>query len=472
MRAATRDTVTRPDSRSTYFGTPAGGVGEAMRARHAPAKLPDVESADRVKPARRFAPRMNAPPISPSASAARITATLCAAEIFGMLGFSAVPALLPALSAAWSLSATAAGALTGAFFAGYMVAVPLLTALTDRIDARKVYLAATILAALGNAGLAFFARDFASGVAFQLVAGIGLAGMYMPGLKLLTDHVTGPKQSRFVAFYTSSFGIAASVSYLAAGAVAALLDWRYAFGLAVFGALAAAGLTLLVPRGAALPPGTKTNAHLLDIRPVLRNRRAMTYVLGYAAHNFELFAVRGWIVAFLVFSQSLQAPGAAVWSAPLVAGIATMVGVVTSILGNEVAMRFGRHRFVVLVMIVTAALAASLGWSAPLAYPLVALLLVVHAAMMTFDSASLTAGALAAATPGSRGATMAVHSALGFGAAFLGAIVLGAVLDVAGPNTVFGWGLAFLAVAAVDAVGAAVVWRWGRERPTPAGGTS
>lgn len=388
-----------------------------------------------------------------------------------MLGFSAVPALLPELQSAWSLSATAAGALTGAFFAGYMVAVPVLTALTDRIDARKVYLAATLLAALGNAGLALLAQDFTSGVVFQFLAGIGLAGMYMPGLKLLTDHVAGPKQSRFVAFYTSSFGVAASVSFLVAGGVAALFGWRYAFGTAALGALVAAALTGFIPRGATPPPGARPNRHLLDVRPVLRNRRAMTYVLGYAAHNFELFAVRGWIVAFLVFSQSLQAPGATVWSAPAVAGVATLIGVVTSVLGNEMAMRFGRHRFVVLVMCGTAALAALLGWSAPLAYPLVALLFVIHAAMMTFDSASLTAGALAAAPEGYRGATMAVHSALGFGFAFLGALAVGAVLDLAGADTVMGWGLAFLGVAAVDAVGAFVVWRWGRERP-PSGATA
>jgi predicted MFS family arabinose efflux permease len=403
-------------------------------------------------------------------AAARITGTLCAAEIAGMLGFSAVPALLPELKAAWSLSATGAGVLTGAFFGGYMVAVPILTALTDRTDARKVYLAATLLAALGNAGLALLAHDFASGVAFQIVSGVGLAGMYMPGLKLLSDHVSGPRQSRYVAFYTSSFGVGASVSYLVTGAVVALLDWRYAFGLAALGALVAAGLTLLVPRGAA--PAARPETRLLDVRPVLRNRRAMTYVIGYAAHNFELFAVRGWIVAFLVFSASLQPPGATVWSAPLVAGIATLTGVVTSILGNEVAMRFGRHRFVVLVMLGTAVLAALLGWSAPLAYPVVAILLILHAAMMTLDSASLTAGALAAAAPGSRGATMAVHSSLGFAAAFLGALAMGAVLDAVGPNTVLGWGIAFLTVAAVDALGAVVVWRWGREQSPPSGGSS
>ena len=404
---------------------------------------------------------------------ARITATLCAAEILGMLGFSAVPALLPELQAAWRLSATEAGTLTGAFFAGYMVAVPILTALTDRYDARRIYRGATLLAALANLGLALLARDFAIGLVFQILAGIGLAGMYMPGLKLLSDHVTGPKQSRFVAFYTSSFGIAASVSFVVTGAAAALLDWRSAFGLASAGAVAAAALTFLVPPGARATADTRPLLRLLDVRPVLRNRTAMVYVLGYSAHNFELFALRGWIVTFLVFSQSLQPAGATVWSAPVVAGVATLLGVVTSILGNEVAMRFGRRRFVLAVMLVTAALVSSIGWAAALPYTVVALLLILHAMMMTFDSASLTAGALAAAPAGYRGATMAVHSGLGFGAAFLGALAMGAVLDLAGPGTVQGWGFAFLAVAAVDALGALLVWLWGRERAArpPAAGS-
>jgi hypothetical protein len=59
---------------------------------------------------------------------------------------------------------------------------------------------------------------------------------------------------------------------------------------------------------------------------------------------------------------------------------------------------------------------------------------------------------------------MAVHSGLGFGFAFLGALAMGAVLDLAGPGTVLGWGLAFAAVALVDALGALFVWLWGRER--------
>jgi hypothetical protein len=34
-------------------------------------------------------------------------------------------------------------------------------------------------------------------------------------------------------------------------------------------------------------------AALFEFRPVLRNREAMTYILAYAAHNWELFGCRG-----------------------------------------------------------------------------------------------------------------------------------------------------------------------------------
>jgi hypothetical protein len=33
------------------------------------------------------------------------------------------------------------------------------------------------------------------------VSGAGLAGTYMPGLRLLADRIGGSRQSRYVAFY-------------------------------------------------------------------------------------------------------------------------------------------------------------------------------------------------------------------------------------------------------------------------------
>src|SRR3546814_10399042 len=60
-----------------------------------------------------------------------------------------------------------------------------------------------------------------TGSLWRFLQGVGLAGTYMPGLKALTDRLPVSAQSRGVAFYTSSFGIGASLSFLFAGEIAA-----------------------------------------------------------------------------------------------------------------------------------------------------------------------------------------------------------------------------------------------------------
>src|SRR4051794_17456748 len=88
----------------------------------------------------------------------RAVALVCAAEILGLTSFSLVPALLPQFMAAWSLSNAQAGWFTGMMSAGYMVAVLPLVALTDRLPARAIFLASSILNALACFGIAFSDR--------------------------------------------------------------------------------------------------------------------------------------------------------------------------------------------------------------------------------------------------------------------------------------------------------------------------
>ena len=64
-----------------------------------------------------------------------------------MAGVFAFPALLPVFFAEWRLSNTEAGWIAGIYFGAYAVSVPVLVALTDRIDARVVYIGGAVLAA-------------------------------------------------------------------------------------------------------------------------------------------------------------------------------------------------------------------------------------------------------------------------------------------------------------------------------------
>ena len=137
----------------------------------------------------------------------RVIAWMCVAHVVSLAGFSTYPALLPGLQSEWGMSGTEAGFLSGLFFAGYMVTVPVLTSLTDRIDARRVYFASSLAAALGSAGFGWLAQGPASGALFQMLVGAGVAGTYMPGLRTLTDNTEGAAQSRGIAFYTAIFGV-------------------------------------------------------------------------------------------------------------------------------------------------------------------------------------------------------------------------------------------------------------------------
>ncbi len=381
-----------------------------------------------------------------------LIAALCLAEVAGMAGISVFPALLPGLQAAWGLDNTQAGWITGVYYAGYTLAVPVLVSLTDRIDARRIYLACTALAGLAQLGFALWADGFWSALVFRTLAGVALAGTYMPGLKALTDRVGGAAQPRAVAFYTSSFGVGVSASFLMAGEVEAALGWRWAFGVAAAAAPVAVLLAAwALGRRPAAPPARPRHA-LLDFRPVLANRRAMAYVLAYAAHNWELFGVRGWLVAFLAFSAAASGGGAG-WSPTWIATAVTLSAVPASIIGGECALRFGRRRVITIVMTASALFASGVGFAAGLPFPAVVVLVLLYGPFIAGDSAAITTGALRAAPEGGRGAVMAVHSFLGFAGAFLGPLAFGAALDLAGADRALGWGLAFATLGLGAAMG-------------------
>jgi MFS family permease len=61
----------------------------------------------------------------------------------------------------------------------------------------------------------------------------------------------------------------------------------------------------------------------------------------------------------------------------------------------------------------------------------------------------LTAGAAGTAEPSRRGATLAVHSSLGYAGGLIGPIVVGWSLDRAGGMSHVGWAVAFGIVAAL-----------------------
>lgn len=381
---------------------------------------------------------------------------MCVAQLGSLLPHVVVPSVLAQfLIPEWKLSGAQAGLLAGAFMAGYMLAVPVLATLTDRIDARKILLIGSLLSAAATVAFGLFAQGLYSGMALWSLAGIGFAGAYMPGLKALTDRLAPGDFSRAVTLYTSSYSIGVGLSFLISQLVAEAIGWRAAFWITAAGPLIMVVVSLLLRPVTPKP----VQGRLLDFRPVVRNRPAMGYVLGYGAHCFELYGIRTWIVAFWTFVAARNT-GDSVLTPIVVSVLFTFLAMPSSILGNELALRIGRHRALTIIMIASAIVAVAIGLSADLSPWILLPLIAIYAVTVPADSGALTSGMAMAANPDNRGATMALHSTVGFGISALGSWGVGVALDAAGgPLAPSGWLAAFCVLAAGIATGPlALAW--------------
>jgi predicted MFS family arabinose efflux permease len=387
-----------------------------------------------------------------------LIAAMCLGQIGNLLPHVALSAnLAQHLMPAWGLSAAEGGLLASGFAFGYMVAVPVLTTLTDRIDARLVLLCGSVVSGLATIAFGLLATGFWSGLIIWSLAGLGFAGAYMPGLKALIDRLPAGDTSRAVTLYTSSFSLGVGISFLVAQLVADHWGWRAAFVLTGMGPIAMVTVCLLTE---ARRPEHKPG-RLLDFKPVFANREALGYILGYGAHCFELYGIRTWLVGFWTYVMAHQ--GAPSWMSPVVVSfVFAIISMPASVLGNEAALRFGRHRAITMVMFASAAVALLIGLNVSASAWVIALLLLLYGLTVPGDSGALTAGLSAAATPEHRGATLALHSTVGFGLSSVGAWGTGIALDVAGgPQSAAAWLLAFVVLAIGISTGPLVLW-WAR----------
>jgi predicted MFS family arabinose efflux permease len=382
----------------------------------------------------------------------------CAIAIISMLVLSSYPALIPTLQTEWGLTNVEAGTINGLFFGGQLVTVAAVTMLSDRFDAKGMYLGFLAMGGVAALGFAAFADSFALGAALRFAEGVALGGTYIPGLRILTDNVPETHRSRATSFYTASYFLAAGLSFFLALWIAPMAGWRWAMAACGAGPLVACLLALFVvpkpPRHGTAP------TRLFDLRPAFRNRRAVGFSLLYGLHNAELAVFSSWLVPFLAFSRSLDPGHGGGLDLATIAALVSIIALPASICGNEVAHKIGRQVLIITVSLASALAAIAFGLAPMVAYGVVIAAAFFYSAMIAFDSSAITGGMLATADPTRKGATMALYAIIGFGCAGMGPPLFGLALDVAGGQQVhMAWIVAFGCVAAVILVQPLLVWR-------------
>jgi len=353
---------------------------------------------------------------------------MCIGQVGNLLPHVVVPAVMVQhLMPLWGMTNSQAGLLAAAYAAGYMAAVPLLSALTDRYDARRILLMGSLCSALCTLAFAVLATSWLTGMVCWALAGASFAGAYMPGLRALTDRLQAENTSRSITLYTSSYSMGVGFSFLVSQLVAEAWGWRWSFGITGLGPLMMAFVAWQMSPVRPVPTG----GHLLDVRPVLRNRPAMAYILSYGAHCFELYGFRTWLVAFWTFVIARH-QGGSLPEPVTVSFWASLLAMPASIIGNELSLRYGRQRAIAWIQVASALTALSVGlWAGGSAWVLLFLIL-FYAITVPADSGSLTAGMMSHAQPQFKGLTLAMHSTVGFGLSALSGWMVGLALDSQG----------------------------------------
>lgn len=361
-------------------------------------------------------------------------AAVCASELGTLLVFSNFSALLPILQRDWGLSNGEAGLIVSFYQFGYIGAVMILATLTDYMPPRRIYLWSAFWTAAASLAFAFWAQGFLSAVILRGAVGLGLAGTYMPGMRMVAERFAAGRRGFAMGCYIGSFTLGTSVSLLLTGWANGLWGWRWAFALTAAGPLLAGVIGWLVlPRGmaAAPKPVTPKSAGRQRLGPVLKNRPAMRLITAYGAHTFELMGMRGWIVPF--FTASLVASGAALAEAnqraALAASAVLAIGALPHPFTGLISDRFGRARPISVLMLLSAACSLAIGWG--LAWPFSALVALglLYGVLITSESAIVSTGIAEAAEPTYLGRTMALQSTVGFTAGALSPWAVGLVLD-------------------------------------------
>lgn len=383
------------------------------------------------------------------------TRTLAATSItllLSVLVWFNYSAVLPLIVDEWGLSPVRAGIVFGAFQAGYLVTIVPLGVLADRNTPRIVIAAGATGTGLASLGFALVASGFVSAVVLRALAGACMAGVYVPGMQLVSDWYPETDRGSAMGLYVGTFSLGSGLAFFLSSAVAAAVGWRAAIAATSVGAVAAGPFVLAATRD--VPDhdkGTQKNGFDLS---VLRNRRYLAAVSTYAWHNWELFAVRNWMVAFLVATAAVS--GSAF--AGLLTGGMIVLGGLGNVVGGWVSDRIGRAWTAAVVLATSGLVSAVIGNLTSLSLVTLIVVLGIYGVALTADSAPISTAVTEAVPAEHRGAALAVQSLAGFAPTVVSPVVFGAVLAVAG----YGWAFRTLALGAALGVTSALLLNWAR----------
>lgn len=394
---------------------------------------------------------------------ARWLLLMCFCQVCIMLVFINYSAILPRLKQEWGMNNTRAGMIFSVYQLGYIASGVLLSALTDRINTRLIFVIAAFWSAISNLLFALYANDFTSAMILRCLTGLGMGGTYMPGLKLVAERFESQERGRAIGVYVGSLVLGASLSLAVTGWLTSMYGWRFAFISCSASVCCGALLSIYLFRD--YKPVVHTSHGNGFTAEVLKNRPALLIIGGYGAHMWEMYGMRSWLAPFMTSAllgwgiESSRATGYAATIAAVMVGIGTFSTAITGTLSD----RYGRTATVTMVMLAGALFSFCFGWLINTNLWLLLGVGIFYGYLIVAESPVFSTGLTELVTPAYLGAAMGLQSLIGYSLGMIAPTVFGWTLDTFKgwqpfPGINGEWGLAFMCLGLGALAGPACMW--------------
>ena len=356
-------------------------------------------------------------------------------------------AVMPVIEEEWRLNSSQSGIIIAFFHIGYVGAIIFYSLLIDKYNPKYFIVIGALIAGLSGVAFAMFAEGFWLTLLLRIISGIGIAGIYVPGLRILTDLFPLQKRGAAVGIYVGSLVIGSGFSLLVSGLLMEYIGWQGVIFITSCLSIIASILMMAIKI-----PILKSNENSLKIqwnviKRVLKKKNLLVNT-GYAGHTWELYAMWAWIGPFLVYYYGVQGleQTEAIRYGNITGAIVIMIGGIATYVGGKLADQFGHIKVANIFLFISISCSIMIGWLD--SFPLIVMFIVlfIYGFSIVADSPIYNVAITNVSDPEVMGLALGVQSVIGFSVTIFSPMIFGFLLES------FSWGIAFMVIGLVTII--------------------